>query len=73
MGPAGSFSRYEISQGYLPIHPFPFEMIEKTRLIMALRTRYVPMAGCPPGFHIHVHLMAETAEGGTFCEFEESS
>jgi hypothetical protein len=59
-----SLSRDEVGEGHLSIHPFPFEMIGKTRLIMTLRARHIPMAGRPPGIHIDIHLMTKAAESG---------
>ena len=71
--PARPLPRDEIGQRYLAIHPFAFQMIEKPRLIVAFRTRHMPMAGGPPRFHINIHLVTEAAEGGGFCKFKKDS
>jgi hypothetical protein len=38
---------------------------------MALGTGSLAMAGSLPGIDVNIHLMAEAAEGGGFCKFEE--
>ena len=65
------FSGDKVGQRYLTIHPLPFHMVEKTRLIMAFRTCNIPVAGGPPGFHIGIHLMADTAKEGTLRKPEQ--
>jgi hypothetical protein len=47
-------------------------MIDKPRLIVTLRARYMLVAGSPPGLHIGIHLVTEAAKGGAFREFKKS-
>jgi hypothetical protein len=63
MRPARSLSGDEIGQRDLPVHPLPFQMVEKAGFIVASCARGVAMTGGPPGFQINIHLMAEAAEG----------
>jgi hypothetical protein len=48
-------------------------MIDKPRLIVTLRARYMLVAGSPPGLHIGIHLVTEATEGGGFCKSEKTS
>jgi hypothetical protein len=65
---ARPFSRKEIGERYLAIHPLPLHMIEKSRFIVAFRASHMLMAGSPPRLHIGIHLVTETAEGRGFCK-----
>jgi hypothetical protein len=71
MGLARALPGEEVSQRYLTIHPFAFQMIVKPGLIMTFRTRHVFMAGSPPRLHIVIHLVAEATKGGAFREFKK--
>jgi hypothetical protein len=46
--PAWPLPRNKIGQRDLTIHPFAFQMIEKTWLIVAFRTCHMSMTGGPP-------------------------
>jgi hypothetical protein len=73
MRPARCFSRDEIGQRDLTIHPFALQMIEKARLIVAFRTCHMSVTGSPPRFHIGIHLVTKAAESGTFGKSEKGS
>ena len=64
MGPVRFLPRDEVGQGDLTVDPFPLQMVEESRFIMALRTGHMAMARSVPGVDIGIHLMAEAAEGG---------
>jgi hypothetical protein len=68
-----SFSRKEISQGYLAIDPLPPHMIEKSRLIMTFRASDMLVAGRPPGLHIGIHLVTESTKRGGLRKSEKTS
>lgn len=72
MGFTGSLAREKIGEGNLAIHPLPLQMIEQARLVMALRTGHMAMAGGSPRLHINIHLVTESAEGRTFSKPENS-
>jgi hypothetical protein len=44
VGFAGSLAGEEVGQRDLPVHPFPLQMIGKSRLIMALCTHHMFVA-----------------------------
>ena len=71
MGLARGLPGEEVSQRYLPIDPFAFHMIEKTRFVMTFRAAYLPMAGRSPRLHIAIHLVAEATKGRAFREFKK--
>lgn len=71
MGFGRPFARKEVGEGDLSIHPFPFEVVEEARFIVAAGAGHVSVAGGPPGLHIEFHLMAEAAEGRAFGEPEK--
>jgi len=54
----------KVGQGDLSIDPFPLQMVEKSRLIMALGTGHLAVTGGVPGLDIGIHLMANATEGG---------
>jgi len=64
MGLARFFPGDEVGQGDLSIDPFPLQMVEKSRLIMALGTGHLAVTGGVPGLDIGIHLMANATEGG---------
>jgi hypothetical protein len=64
-------SRDEVGEGNLSVDPFPFEMVEKPGLVMALGASNAFMAGGLPGIDVGIHLMAEAAEGGGLREFKQ--
>jgi hypothetical protein len=71
MRPTRPLSGDEIGQGDLSIHPFPLEMVDKPRFIMAFLAPHLAMAGGLPRIYVDVHLMAEAAEGGRFRKTEK--
>jgi hypothetical protein len=48
-------------------------MIHKPRLIVTFRAGNSPVAGSPPGFHIGIHLVAESTERGGLRKSEQTS
>jgi hypothetical protein len=59
------FAGEEIGKRHLAIHPLAFEMVYDSWLIVALCAGDMAVAGGPPGVHIDIHLVTETAERGT--------
>jgi len=66
VGLAWFLSGDEVGQGDLAIDPLSFQMIDESRLIMALGASDIPVARNFPGFDIGTHLVTEAAEGGSF-------
>jgi hypothetical protein len=48
-------------------------MIHKPRLIVTFRASDMLVAGSPPGLHIRIHLVTESAEGGGLRKSEKTS
>jgi hypothetical protein len=67
------FSRKEIGQGYLAIYPLPFQVIDKSRLVVTFRASDMLVAGSPPRFHIGIHLVTESTEGRGLRKSEKTS
>ena len=64
MGPVRLLSGDEVGKGNLPVDPFPLQVVEKPRFIVAFGACDMTVAGCLPGFDIGTHLVADAAEGG---------
>ncbi len=64
MGLARFLPGDEVSEGNLSVHPLPLQMVEKTRLVMALGTGHMAVAGGLPGLDVGTHLVTDATEGG---------
>ncbi len=71
VGATRTLPRKKVGQRNLAIRPFPFQVVEEPRLIMALCTGHVPVAGGLPRFDVDIHLVAEAAESRCVRESEE--
>jgi hypothetical protein len=63
MGCTRSLSREEIGQRHLTIDPFPFQVIQDPRFVMALRAGHVAVTRRPPRFEVGIHLMTQATKG----------
>ncbi len=52
----------KVNQRNLSVSVFPFEMIQKSRFIMARDTGYIPVRRYFPGFNIRSHIVTHTAK-----------